>query len=103
MSDVKIGEKPSKKIKTLDEEIAAQLEKLRKLQERQREVQKKERERNQRAVLEILRTEKLDSVSADRWLEALPKIKEILATHQTSGKDQSEKKSSAKSETASAE
>jgi Spy/CpxP family protein refolding chaperone len=54
--------KSGRKAKTLDEEIAAQREKLRKLEERQREQQRKERERNQKAVMELIKTERLDAV-----------------------------------------
>ena len=57
----------ARKARTLDEEIAHQREKLRKLEERQREQQRRERERNQKAVLDLIKAERLDTVPADRW------------------------------------
>ncbi len=78
MSSETTNPKPGRKAKTLDEEIAAQREKLRKLEERQREQQRKERERNQKAVMELIKTERLDAVPSDLWREAMPKIKALL-------------------------
>ena len=70
--------KSERKARSLDEEIAAQKEKLKKLEERQREQQRKERERNQKAVLDLIKAEKLDSVSAEQWRLAMPAIKSAL-------------------------
>ncbi len=70
--------KTERKVRTLDEEIAYQREKLRKLEERQREQQRKEREKNQKAVMELIKAERLDAVSADLWRAAMPKIKALL-------------------------
>lgn len=78
MSSETTNSKSGRKAKTLDEEIAAQREKLRKLEERQREQQRKERERNQKAVMELIKTERLDAVPSDLWREAMPKIKALL-------------------------
>lgn len=78
MSSETTNPKSGRKAKTLDEEIAAQREKLRKLEERQREQQRKERERNQKAVMELIKTERLDAVPSDLWREAMPKIKALL-------------------------
>ena len=78
MSSETTNLKSGRKAKTLDEEIAAQREKLRKLEERQREQQRKERERNQKAVMELIKTERLDAVPSDLWREAMPKIKALL-------------------------
>jgi Spy/CpxP family protein refolding chaperone len=68
----------ARKVRTLDEEIAHQREKLRKLEERQREQQRKERERNQKAVLELIKAERLDMVPAERWHTVMPKLKALL-------------------------
>ena len=78
MSSKMTNPKSGRRAKTLDEEIAAQREKLRKLEERQREQQRKERERNQKAVMELIKTERLDTVPSDLWREAMPKIKALL-------------------------
>lgn len=78
MSSESTINKSGRKAKTLDEEIAAQRDKLRKLEERQRDHQRKEREKNQKAVMELIKTERLDAVPSDLWREAMPKIKALL-------------------------
>lgn len=78
MSSETTNRKSGRKAKTLDEEIAAQREKLRKLEERQKEQQRKEREKNQKAVMELIKTERLDAVPSDLWREAMPKIRALL-------------------------
>lgn len=70
--------KSVRKPRSLEEEITVQREKLKKLEERQRENQRKDRERNTKAVLELIRAEKLDLVTAENWKSALPTIKEAL-------------------------
>lgn len=70
--------KSVRKPRSLEEEITVQRDKLKKLEERQRENQRKDRERNTKAVLELIRVEKLDLVSAENWKSALPTIKEAL-------------------------
>lgn len=74
--------KTVRKARTLDEEIAHQREKLRKLEERQREQQRREREKNQKAVLELIKAERLDTVPADRWRAVMPRLKALLAVDQ---------------------
>ncbi len=71
--------KTARQVRTLDEEIAHQREKLRKLEERQREQQRREREKNQKAVLELIKAERLDTVPAERWRAVMPKLKALLA------------------------
>ena len=75
MSEV---QKLAKGAKTIQDEISSTKEKLRKLEDRQKEQVKKERDRNQRAVLDIIKAEKLDVVSPEKWQEAMPKIRAIL-------------------------
>jgi Spy/CpxP family protein refolding chaperone len=70
--------KPARKARTLDEEIAHQREKLRKLEERQREQQRREREKNQKAVLELIKAERLDTVPAEGWRAVMPRLKALL-------------------------
>lgn len=70
--------KPVRKVRNIEEEIAAQRAKLKALEDRQKEQQRKERERNQKAVLEIIKAEKLDTASAEQWASALPTIKAAL-------------------------
>ena len=76
----------ARKARTLDEVIAHQREKLRKLEERQREQQRRERERNQKAVLELIKAERLDTVLAERWRAVMPKLKALLAVDPEPGK-----------------
>lgn len=76
----------ARKARTLDEEIAHQREKLRKLEERQREQQRRERERNQKAVLELIKSERLDTVPAERWGAVMPRLKALLAVDPEPGK-----------------
>lgn len=78
MSDSETLQTADKKIKTLDEEIAAQQEKLRKLMEKKRETEKKTKEKNQKAVLDLIRTERLDAVPMERWQSCIEKIKILL-------------------------
>ena len=78
--------KTARKARTLDEEIAHQREKLRKLEERQREQQRREREKNQKAVLELIKAERLDTVPAERWRAVMPKLKVVLAMEPDPGK-----------------
>lgn len=78
MSSEKSTNKQSRKARTLDEEIAAAAEKLRKLQERQKEQQRKEREKNQKAVMELIKAERLDVVPSEQWSKVLPKIRALL-------------------------
>lgn len=70
--------KPVRKVRSIEEEIAAQRAKLKSLEDRQREQQRKERERNQKAVMEIIKAEKLDTATAEQWANALPTIKKAL-------------------------
>ena len=78
MKDATNDTKGGRKVRTLDEEIAAQREKLKKLEDKQREIQRKDREKNQKAVLELIKAEKLDTISADQWRAAMPAIKAAL-------------------------
>ena len=78
MSSETTNPKSGRKAKTLDEEIAAQREKLRKLGKQQREQQRKERERNQKALMELIKTERLDTIPSNLWREAMPKIRVLL-------------------------
>lgn len=69
---------PARKVRNLEEEIAAQRAKLKALEDRQKDQQRKERERNQKAVMEIIKAEKLDTATAEQWANALPAIKTAL-------------------------
>lgn len=72
-------QKSSRKTRTLDKEIAAATEKLRKLQEKQKAKVLKERTRNHKAILDLLKSQHLDRVSIERWEQVVPRLKELLA------------------------
>ncbi|KWI31998.1 hypothetical protein [Burkholderia stagnalis] len=73
-----LSEKPARKPRSLDDEIAKAAAKLKRLQDEQREQIRKDRERNQKAVLELLRAEGLDEIPAARWKEKIDAIKRAL-------------------------
>ncbi|KVL85321.1 hypothetical protein [Burkholderia stagnalis] len=73
-----LSEKPSRKPRSLDDEIAKAAAKLKRLQDEQREQIRKDRERNHKAVLELLRSEGLDEIPAARWKEKIDAIKRAL-------------------------
>ncbi|TCW78664.1 hypothetical protein C5O80_30590 [Burkholderia sp. SRS-46] len=73
-----LSEKPARKSRSLDDEIAKATAKLKRLQDEQRGQIRKDRERNQKAVLELLRSEGLDEIPATRWKEKIDAIKRAL-------------------------
>ncbi|KWN68343.1 hypothetical protein WM24_09750 [Burkholderia ubonensis] len=73
-----LSEKPTRKPRSLDEEIARAAARLKRLQDEQRVQIRKDRERNQKAVLELLRSEGLDEIPAARWKEKIDAIKRAL-------------------------
>lgn len=70
--------KIEKKSRSLEEEIIAQRDKLKKLEDRFREKQRKEREKNQKLVIELIKSEKLDLVLIEKWRSSIPLIKKSL-------------------------
>jgi vacuolar-type H+-ATPase subunit I/STV1 len=78
MNDQQQGAKAKKTTKSLDEEIAATREKLRKLEEQKKEKERKELERNQKAITAFLRAEKLDAVPVELWAAALPGLRKLF-------------------------
>ncbi|WP_230877691.1 MULTISPECIES: hypothetical protein [unclassified Burkholderia] len=71
--------KTARKPRSIEDEIARTAAKLKKLQDEQRERLRKERERNQKALLELLRAEGLDEIPAEWWKEKLEAVKAALA------------------------
>lgn len=78
MTKPQAAQKPVTKAMTIEEEIAKTAEKLKMLQDKQKELQRKERERSQKAVFDLIKSEKLDLISIDHWTQALPEIKKHL-------------------------
>lgn len=64
--------------RSLEEKIAAATDNLRKLQDRQKKLNKKEHEKNQKTVIELIKSERLDVVPANHWKKVMPKIRELL-------------------------
>lgn len=67
------------KAKTIDDEIEAAEEKVRRLKEKKKEAEVRERERNQRALLDLLKSEKLEFVPIEHWIAQIEPIKALLA------------------------
>lgn len=78
MSKAESTTQAPRKGRSLEEEIAATAAKLRKLQEQQKEQQKRDREKNLKAVTDLIKAERLDLVPADQWKAAMPKLKSLL-------------------------
>lgn len=64
--------------RTIEEEIEFAEERLRKLRDQKRLNDIKQREKNMRAVLDLLKTERLDVVSSEQWQKVLPEIRTLL-------------------------
>ena len=78
MSDEKTSGKVGKPSRSLDEEIAVAAAKLQALRDKKKEEERRDRERNQKAILALIKDEGLDAVSADDWKAALPKLRKLL-------------------------
>lgn len=66
------------KSQSLEEKIAIQREKLRKLEEEKKEIDRKERERNEKAAIELLRSEKMLALGIEQWQQALPTLRKLF-------------------------
>ncbi|WP_186053752.1 hypothetical protein [Burkholderia gladioli] len=64
--------------KSLDEEIERAAAKLKRLQEQKRTKERQEVERNERAIVELLKAEKLNVVPAENWKAGLTGIRRAL-------------------------
>lgn len=67
-----------KKESDVDLEIAKTLEKLNRLREKKKESERRAKEKNQKAVLELIKTEKLDMIPVEKWESAISTIKNAL-------------------------
>lgn len=83
MSEPKAGQKPGRPSRSIEEEIAATEERLQALRARKREQERLEREKNQKAILALIRAENLDDVPSDVWKAALAQIKSALQAQST--------------------
>jgi DNA anti-recombination protein RmuC len=72
-------EKQSKrKAMSEDEQIQKLEEKLKKLREEKRKREEATREKNAKAIMALLKAERLDTVSAEKWQSALEQVKAVL-------------------------
>lgn len=71
------GSVPKKK-RTIEEEIALKREQLKELERKYADIRKKAKEKNIRAVTELLGGEGLFDVTVEQWKERLPEIKKAL-------------------------
>lgn len=68
---------PKAKI-TLEQQIEALEARTRKLKEKQREDQRRERERNAKAVHELVKGEKLEDFGIEAWKASVAEIRKLL-------------------------
>lgn len=78
MTEAKTSGKAGRPSRSLDEEIAATAAKLQALRDKKKEEERRERERNQKAILALIKDEGLDAVSAEAWKAAVPKLRKLL-------------------------
>lgn len=92
-----VVEKAERKGRDLDDEIVKAETKLKKLREQRAEQVRKNRERNQKAIMELLRAEALDDVSAEQWKVRIAAVRVAL---EGNGEARSEHRAAAASEQA---
>lgn len=90
-----VVEKTERKGRDLDDEISKAETKLKKLREQRAEQVRKNRERNQKAIMELLRAEALDDVSAEQWKVRIAAVRVAL---EGNGEARSERRAAAASE-----
>lgn len=78
MTEAKTSGKAGRPSRSLDEEIAAAAARLQALRDKKKEEERRERERNQKAILALIKDEGLDAVSAEAWKAAVPKLRKLL-------------------------
>ena len=70
--------KGMKKSRELESELDVMRDKLKKLEEQHKQQVQKERDRNFKLIVDLIKSEKLDLMSADHWRTAMPEIKKSL-------------------------
>ncbi len=71
-------ERSARTPKSIDDEIAKAKEKLRRLEEQRRESVRKAAERNERAIVELMRAEKLNEIPVEQWKAAMGALRAAL-------------------------
>ena len=79
MSEKKNNTKVGRPSRSLEEEIAATEQRLLQLRTRKRDEDKRELEKNQKAILALIKSAGLDSIPAEKWQAVLPKLTELLS------------------------
>ena len=80
MTEQKTSAKAGRPSRTLKEEIAVTEQRLQQLKAKQREEERRELEKNQKAIMVLLKSEGLDEVSLEKWQTNLPKLVELLTS-----------------------
>jgi nucleosome binding factor SPN SPT16 subunit len=70
--------KPTKAKQTIEQQIEALEAKTRKLKEQLKEDQRREREKNAKAVLELLKSEKLEDFGIEAWKAKIGDVRKLL-------------------------
>lgn len=78
MAEPQISQKTERKTRTLEDEIAKQEAKLKRLQNDLREQKRREQERNAKAITALLQAEHLDQLPVETWQRRLPELKALL-------------------------
>lgn len=78
MSETTKNAKPVRKTKSLDQQLEEARAKLRKLEEAKKAGDTKARERNQKAIIALIKDERLDSVPVENWRDVMPKLRSLL-------------------------
>ncbi len=79
MSEKTTAAKGGRPKRSIDEEIQLLKAKLKQKEDKKNKQLREQQESNRKAILELIRSEKLDAVSSDAWKSAMPRIKELLA------------------------
>ncbi|MDB5985658.1 MAG: hypothetical protein JWR16_711 [Nevskia sp.] len=68
----------TRKGRNLEDEIARQEAKLKKLQNDLKERKRREQERNSKAIFALLQAEHLDMIPVEQWQNAMPVLKSLV-------------------------
>lgn len=71
----------------IDEQIADAERKLLELKERKRSEEKANAEKNRKAISELIKGERLDTVDVEEWKRRIPKIKALFGLAEASGSE----------------
>ena len=78
MADSAANARTPRKARSLEDEIAHQEARLKKLQDNLKEKKRKDYERNAKAIAALLQAEHLDQEPVEKWQQHLPTIKALM-------------------------